>query len=171
MTRYVLHAEPLKLNFSRVSFRYGARDCLSCFEAYDPSEFSPVKYFLLCRTIELALKALHLDSMSVEDVRKKFGHNIASSYDGSDEPDKILSDKERQFLSDTNKLHEKDKKALEYIQPYHAVTGYSDFPDLAKLYELAKKLVEYVEASQNENPLDPNNAGNFNDRSHRVAAA
>ncbi len=152
MTDYVIRAEAGHINFSRVSFRYAARDCLSCFEAYDPPEFSPVKYFLLCRAIELALKALHLDSMSVKDVRERFRHNIVSSYDGLDEKQQILTGEERQFLSDTNKLYEKDEKAFEYVQPIHAARGYSDFPDLAKLYELAKKLVDHVEKYQQENP-------------------
>lgn len=152
MTNYVLHAETGYLNFSRVSFRYAARDYLSCFEAYDPPGFSLVKYFLLCRGIELVLKALHLDSMSVKDVEERFKHNIVSSYDGLDQNHQILTGKERQFLSDTNKLYEKEKKAFEYIQPIHAAHGYTDFPDLAKLYELAKKLVEYVEVFQKETP-------------------
>ncbi len=152
MTNYVLHAETGHINFSRVSFRYAARDYLSCFESYDPPTFSPVKYFLLCRAIELVLKALHLDSMSVEDVRGKFGHNIVSSYDALDTKHQILSGKERQFLSDTNKLYEKDEKAFEYIQPSHAAHGYSVFPDLARLYELAKKLVEHVEVFQKAHP-------------------
>lgn len=151
MPDYVVKAETGHQNFSRVAFRMSARDCLSCFEAYDPHEFSPVKYFLLCRAIELALKVLHLDSMSVKAVRG-FGHNIVSSYDRLDEKYQILTNLERQFLSDANKLYEKEEKAFEYIQPIHAARGYTDFPDLARLYGIAKKMVEYVERFQKENP-------------------
>lgn len=129
-----------------------ARDCLSCFEAYDPPEFSPVKYFLLCRAIELALKVLHLDNNDRKFVKDKLGHNLTKSYEGLEEDHKVLSSQELELLKKTSDLYESRIKAFEYLQPIHASQGYMDFPDLTELYPLAKKLVDHVETYQRENP-------------------
>lgn len=152
MPDYVVKAETGHLNFSGVAFRMSARDCLSCFEAYDPPEFSPVKYFLLCRAIELALKVLHLDNNDRKFVKDKLGHNLTKSYEGLEEDHKVLSSQELELLKKTSDLYESRIKAFEYIQPIHAARGYTDFPDLARLYGIAKKMVEYVERFQKENP-------------------
>lgn len=152
MPDYVVKAETGHQNISGVAFRMSARDCLSCFEAYDPPEFSPVKYFLLCRAIELALKVLHLDNNDRKFVKDKLGHNLTKSYEGLEEDHKVLSSQELELLKKTSDLYESRIKAFEYIQPIHASQGYLDFPDLTELYPLAKKLVDHVETYQRENP-------------------
>ena len=61
---YNLRAETGHFNFSPVGFRLAARDFLRCAESFKPEFFSPVPLFLHCRAIELALKALHLETIS-----------------------------------------------------------------------------------------------------------
>jgi hypothetical protein len=166
MGNYVLHAEPVVLNFSRVAFRMAARDYLNCFESYFPATFSPAKYFLPCLAIELALKALHLDlDVDLESIKnklkfvKKLGHNLVDLYDGLETGHKILSNEEEQLLKDTNPFYDRYKdddqwivKSFEYIRAGDAAKGYSEFPDLDKLHRLASKLVEHVEQHQANNP-------------------
>jgi hypothetical protein len=152
MANYTLKAESGQINFSPAGFIFSARDCLSCFESYNPVGFSLVKYFLACRTIELSLKALHLDSVGVAYVKKTFGHDLKLSYEGLKSVRPILSEQELELLSQASLLYDKSEKAFEYVKPDHAALAYSMFPDLEALYKLALRFVVYVECYQNANP-------------------
>ena len=113
-----------------------------------------MKYFLACRAVELALKALllDLDEHTPRTFRKNPSHNLVKAYELLPPAHQILSSKERELLKRTSELNDSKVKAFEFIQPVHAVHAYSDFPDLEELYQLASKLVAYVEKHQQENP-------------------
>lgn len=99
---------------------------------------SPVPYFLICRAIELELKAKHLESKSRSDVKNDYGHNLKRSYD--ELPDRKLNRQEYVVLSHASDIY-KDK-GFEYATVIDAVTGLKDFPDLAVLEQIATKLIE-----------------------------
>src|SRR5919106_4813564 len=77
---YVLHAETGYINFSPVGFKLVARDFRCCADTFKPLKFSVVPYFLYCRAIELALKAIHLEMRKQRDIKDEYGHNLIRSY-------------------------------------------------------------------------------------------
>ena len=136
---YTLHAETGHINFSPVGFRLAAEDFLRCQESFRPAQFSVVPYFLCCRAIELALKAIHLENQTQLQVKKNFGHDLKASYDALPSAKQILSSAELQLLEKANIFY--TTKAFEYVRPIDAGRGYSEFPVLNDLAQLGKKLV------------------------------
>ena len=136
---HVLIAETGHINFSPVGFRRAAEDFLSCYEAFKPATFSVIPYFLCCRAVELALKAIHLESKTQKDVKDVFWHDLKASYDALPEAKKTLQPSELLLLDQTNRLY--TVKAFEYVQPGHAANGYDQFPVLEDLAQLARTIV------------------------------
>jgi hypothetical protein len=105
-----------------------------------PHQFSPVPYFLLCRTIELEIKARHLKRMTQVEVKNKFGHNLEKAYDALDSAEKILTQIEEDTLRRASKIYN-DNKGFEYFDSEDALTGYKRFPDLTLLDSIVSKLM------------------------------
>ncbi len=135
---HTLRAQPGQINFSPIGFLRVARDLLKCADSFKANTFSLVPYFLYSRAIELSLKALHLESSMQHHVKKTFEHNLVKSYDALPREAKILSASQQALLRQLNDLYM--KKAFEYMQPEDAGTGFSKFPNLVKIAELARRL-------------------------------
>ena len=136
---YILKAETGHINFSPIGFRRAAEDFILCYESFQPSKFSVVPYFLCCRAIELALKAMHLENQTQLTIKKNFSHDLKKSYDALHPTKQILSSSDLLLLEQANDLYK--IKAFEYVQPIDAAHGFDRFPDLNDLSNLAKKLV------------------------------
>jgi hypothetical protein len=134
-----LKAETLHINFSTVGFRLAARDFLRCAAAFTPENFSIVPYFLCCRSIELSLKAIHLEAIVQADAKKKFSHDIAKAYAELPASRRTLNDSESELLSIVSGLYA--AKVFEYVQPGDAAHGFSRFPDLDALSSLAQRVL------------------------------
>lgn len=104
-----------------------------------PHGFSPVPYFLLCRAIELEIKARHLKRMTQVEVKDKFGHNLEKAYDALDSAEKSLTQIEEDTLRRASKIY--DDKGFEYFDPEAALKGYKGFPDLTLLDSIARKMI------------------------------
>ena len=104
-----------------------------------PDRFSPVPYFLLCRAIELEIKARHLKGMTQAEVKRKFGHDLEGAYYALDPAEKALTRSEEHTLRVASDIY--NAKDFEYFDPQDALTGYSRFPDLTSLDSIASKLV------------------------------
>ena len=113
------------------------RKCRKSFRC--PDKFSPVPYFLLCRAIELEIKARHLRHMTQLEVKTKFGHDLAKAYEASDPAEKTLNQSEEHTLRVASEIY--NSKDFEYFDPQDALTGYSRFPDLTLLDSIASKLI------------------------------
>jgi hypothetical protein len=111
--------------------------CRKYFRCRD--KFSPVPYFLLCRAIELEIKARHLRHMTQLEVKTKFGHDLAKAYEASDPAEKTLNQSEEHTLRVASEIY--NSKDFEYFDPQDALTGYSRFPDLTLLDSIASKLI------------------------------
>ena len=88
-----------------------------------PHRISPVPYFLLCRAIELEIKARHLIQKRQPEVKDRFGHDLRQAYEALDADRKVLSDVELKPLCDASDIY--DSKGFEYFNPEDALTGYS----------------------------------------------
>lgn len=104
-----------------------------------PDSFSPVPYFLLCRAIELEIKAKHLKHKTQKQVKVSFGHDLAKAYNALDPSEKTLNQKEERTLLEASNIY--NNKSFEYFDPQDALTGYRRFPDLAMLDSIASKLI------------------------------
>jgi hypothetical protein len=96
---------------------------------------------LLCRAIELELKAKHLESKSRAEVKKQYGHNLTKSYDELSPTDKTLDESEYSVLVHASKIYDVPNKGFEYVTVKDAVTSHKTFPDIAVLKRIAAKLV------------------------------
>ena len=142
MTNYTLKAETGHVNISPTGFQLAARDYFKCYLDFEkPGRFSIVPYFLCCRAIELSLKAKHLETQSRQDVKQSFRHNLIKSYKGLPSEKQTLSPEEFQLLQKANEIY--NKKEFEYFSVFDAATGFKRYPDLDKLADLTRKLIEY----------------------------
>ncbi len=139
-TDYVLKVEPMEINLSPVGFRLWARQHLQCRHDFqEPNDFSHVPYFLLCRAIELALKAEHLETMRQRQVKIDFGHDLLKSYSNLPRDMQILSQEGLGTLGAANAMY-KDK-GFEYFSVIDACTGFKRAPDVTILEAIAVKLL------------------------------
>jgi hypothetical protein len=138
---YVITPKSGHVNLSPVGFHVWAEHYYKCRHDFkSPDVFSPVPYFLLCRTVELELKSKHLQHKNREHVKKSFGHDLLKLYESLNISQKILTEEELITLKMANAMY-KDK-GFEYFSPHNAVTGFSGFPNLETLDSIAKKLID-----------------------------
>ena len=129
------------VNISPDAFHRWATHYLKCRKDFkSPHKFSPVPYFLLCRAIELELKARHLRNLTQVEAKEKFWHDLVKSYNALNPVEKNLTQEEQQTLRLANQFYE--DKGFEYFNPKDALTGYHRFPDLTLLDSIASKLIE-----------------------------
>jgi hypothetical protein len=135
-----MSAETGVSNFSAYAFHRWAVDYYKCRHDFvSAHSFSPVPYFLLCRAIELELKARHLEKRRQRRVRETFRHRIKSAYLALPPRQKTLSPAELLVLKQANSIYA--TKGFEYINPQDAATAYERFPNLDALDAVAKKLL------------------------------
>jgi hypothetical protein len=137
---YILDAGVGYVNLSPHGFRRWARQYLQCKRDFRaPEGFSPVPYFLLCRAIELQLKAEHLETQRQAEVKRDFGHDLLKAYRALEPTKQVLSEAEVNVLSAANMMY-KDK-GFEYFSVMDAATAFTRAPDLAGLEAIAEKLI------------------------------
>lgn len=141
MSNVTIEPQTGHLNLSPLMFHEYAIHYLQCKCSFSKDvSYSPVPYFLLCRAIELELKAKHLESISRVEVQTQFGHDLRKSYDDLPASQKILNQEEYKELVNTSRIYNKPK-GFEYVSVYDAVTGMKDFPNLDVLEQIARKLI------------------------------
>src|ERR671913_1651483 len=126
-----IQVEGFEANLSPDASHIYATHYYKCKLDFTPPDdyFSPIPYFLLCRAIELEIKARHLKRLTQEEV-KKFGHRLLKAYEALDAQEQILSQNELAVLKTADEPHRKTDFA--YFNPDHAhpLKAYSQFPDL-----------------------------------------
>ncbi len=98
---------------------------------------------MCCRAIELAFKAVHLESKSQAAVKARFSHNLKESYDALPLECQILDKREIKLLTTLSGLYW--NKVFEYVQPGDVMTKYTRFPNFTALHALAAKIVALSE--------------------------
>lgn len=104
-----------------------------------PDRFSPVPYFLLCRAIELAIKARHLTSRTQNQVKRLFGHDLTRAYAALTSRDRILEADEEWLLERASTIYA--GKGFEYFNSEDALTAFKRYPPLQDLDAVARKLL------------------------------
>jgi hypothetical protein len=128
------------INLSPDAFHRWATHYYKCRQDFQsPHKFSPVPYFLLCRAVELQLKARHLQTKRQPEVKNTFGHNLMKAYGSLPSHEQILAPDELTILKQASAIYA--SKGFEYFNPEDALTAYKRFPDLSALDSVAKKLL------------------------------
>jgi hypothetical protein len=139
--KQVIKLPSIEANLSPEAFHISATHYYKCRQDFQcPDRFSPVPYFLLCRSIELELKSRHLKYKRQKQVKKEFGHDLTKSYEGLDRADQILNTSEKDVLKKANDIYA--GKGFEYFVALDALTAYSRYPDLEDLDSMAKELLD-----------------------------
>jgi hypothetical protein len=137
----IIRVGGIHVNLSPDAFHRWATHYLKCKKDFQcPHPFSPVPYFLLCRAIELEIKAKHLKTMTQNQVKSRFGHDLVKAYNALAQDEKTLNRSEEDTLQVANTIYN-DNKGFEYFSPEDALTGYKRFPKLELLDSLASKLI------------------------------
>lgn len=131
--------ESFDANLAPYAFHKWAIHYYKCKQSFTLGSFSPVPYFLLCRTIELEVKSRHLNTMSQNRVKREFGHKLVKAYDALDTGDQTLTTNEKHVLDAASDIY--CGKGFEYFDPEDALTAFSRYPDLAELDSVARKLI------------------------------
>src|SRR5437870_4522212 len=93
-------------NISPEAFHFWAGDYYRCKQAFLPQgRFSPVPYFLLCRVIELEIKARHLRGINQKQVKIKYGHDLLRAYNDLPTKEKTLDIRELKTLGIASKIY------------------------------------------------------------------
>ncbi len=156
MTNYVLKAESAHFFVSPLYFIHYAEDFLEASNShYSERPFSPVKYYLVCHSIELSLKAyLLLSGVSKNEIRdRSLGHNLSNILKKCEELGiqeiVSISDLQRSLVDELNKWY--SRKGFEYFEVKNLIAGVGNLPSVGSADELAASLISNLkEPCKNE---------------------
>ena len=137
------------VHISPLGFHRYASEFFRAARAFDGNaSFSPVPYYLYCRSLELSFKAFLLGkSVSHKEIKEDIRHNLIDALNkskalGLGQFVTIGPDQERE-LQKANDYYV--SKGFEYFQITKAARGYPDLPDLPILDDLAGALLTNLE--------------------------
>jgi len=151
MSDVVIKVPPMVLHISPLGFHRYAVEFLKAAHAFQIQDgFSPVPYYLFCRSIELVLKAFLLaKGLPKQKLKEKrrLGHDLDKILEkaismGLNQVVSIFT-QHREELRKANNYYA--SKGFEYFEVIRAVTGYRNLPDLSVLSDLASLLVSKLE--------------------------
>lgn len=125
-----------------------AEDFLAAAQAFQAptNRFSPVRYYLICHSIELALKAFLFTAGYKKKDRKKLNHDLVKALSAAEDSGLSqyfeITQQERESIEKANKLY--PKKEFEYFESLETIYDPHEF-DLDVLDELAQRLIEKIE--------------------------
>jgi hypothetical protein len=147
MTDYVLNCEAGKINISPMGFLVYAADFLNAHKSHNSEKpFSPVSYYLVCRSLELSLKAFLLaHGVTRQEIKyqSKLGHNLQKLLQKAIELN-INSVSPISIVQKDEILKANDwyvRKGFEYFELHNIADGKEKLPDLRVLVEAADQLV------------------------------
>jgi hypothetical protein len=143
--KYFIKAENVKLNITPLGFFKYASDYFDTANKWTvDTKFSPVPYFLYCRTIELALKSYLLaKGTELKWIKKKLSHDLNKALEHAIknclEQVLVVTDDDKKEIAKANEYYK--SKGFEYFLVSNHVKGLALLPDLEKLKNFACKLL------------------------------
>jgi hypothetical protein len=145
MVDYTIKLKSGHFFISPFAFLWYATDFLKAFQAYKPEyPFSPVSFYLVCRSIELAFKAYLLTKgVTINIIRKKpFSHDLefilCEVKKRNIEEVIHISEVDEEEITQANKWYK--NKRFEYFDLQNLVDGKETLPRTNLLGILAEKL-------------------------------
>jgi len=146
MTNIVLKPETGKIFISPLGFLIYAEDFLKAYNKYDiDKSFTPVPYYLVCRSIELSLKGfLIAKGIKKNDLKSNnLGHDLKKVLAEAIKKDLnsicLISDKQKQEIEKANNWYQ--RKGFEYFDLQNIIDGTKTLPNLKVLETVANKLI------------------------------
>ena len=145
MTNIVIKIPTIVLKVSPYGFYKYAEDFFNAGMKYKKNtKFSPVPYYLYCRSIELSLKSFLLfadKNINMQKLKHEYGHNIITLVNKTESlfSKKLLNKKEREVIKIANNWYY--DKGFEYFRVQDFAHGFSGLPDLLKLEKISQKLL------------------------------
>lgn len=144
----VIKIEPLKINITPYGFHKYAMDYLDTANKWsDDKHYSPVPYFLYCRTIELGLKSYLLaKGKKLDWIKQNIGHDLVKGLQNANK--NSLNDIfETTFIVENeikiaNKFYK--SKGFEYFFISNHLNGLKDLPTIEILREYANQLIQSI---------------------------
>ena len=150
MGNYVIKTKPVLLYISPLGFHRYESEFFRVAQDFKSNDgFSPVPYYLICRSVELALKAFLLAKGVPEEKlrRKTLGHDLEKVLNKAISMglDKVvsISPQHKMELRKANNYYA--SKGFEYFEVIRAVTGYQNLPDFSALSDFALLLLSKLE--------------------------
>ena len=146
MTNYVLKCEGGQINISPMGFLVYAVDFLNAHKSYNSEKpFSPASYYLVCKSLELSLKAFLLAyGVTRQEIKNqnKLGHDLQKLLQRAIElninsvsPISIVQEQE---ILKANYWYA--RKGFEYFETRNISVSKETLPDLRMLVEVADRL-------------------------------
>jgi hypothetical protein len=150
MGNVVIKVPPSVLHISPLGFHRYASEFLKAAQGFKINDgFSPVPYYLTCRSMELSLKAFLLAKGFPKKrlKEKNLGHDLEKILEkaismGLDTFVSLLP-QHKEELKKANKYYA--SKGFEYFEVIKAMTGYRNLPDISVLTDVAALLVSKLE--------------------------
>lgn len=130
---------------SPVGFIVYAENFLSAYKSFEPvAPFCPAKYYLVCHSLELALKSyLSMKGEPTKNLKLDFKHNLHRILRKSKEMGLnsvvVLSEVEAGEIEKANKWY--NRKGFEYFDIQNIVEKRSSLPDLEVLFVMTERII------------------------------
>jgi len=137
--------------------RHYATDFLAAAQAFEAPEnrFSPVKYYLVCHSIELSLKSFLFSAGFKKKHRQQLGHDLEKALIAAEEngfgSHLVITLNEREALQKANKLYQ--AKEFEYFESLKTIYDPHDF-DLELLASFAQRILDAIEGPVKESIIE-----------------
>jgi len=151
MGNVIIKTEPIVINISPFGFhRYSKKFLEVALTFQSDDNFSPVPYYLFCRSIELSLKSFLLaKGVSKSSLKQKnLGHNLEKNLEKAQSLglNDVVTINTSQIVELKKANNYYNSKGFEYFEVIKAVTGYPNLPNLSLLSALASSLVSKLES-------------------------
>lgn len=148
MANIVIHLKPAHISMGPTGFVVYARDFLNAYKFYKIDKpFSPAKYYLVCRSVELSLKSyLSLKKVDIDKLKRNYGHDLSKIYKKAVELGITevvdINHEEAVEIEKANKWY--CRKGFEYFGIQNIVESKDTLPDLEILLHLAERSIEIL---------------------------
>jgi hypothetical protein len=161
MNDIIIKASPFHVFISPLAFLGYSKDFYSAYTSYTSEDpFSPATYYLICRSLELSMKAYLLtEGVSRDQLKKRsLGHDLDKILKKSKKLGLFsivsMSDEEHVHIAKANSWYV--RKGFEYFEIKNIVENCSTLPDIQVLERIANQLIEKLEpvclAASNKQP-------------------
>jgi hypothetical protein len=144
-----IKVHPLHVFMSPLAFIIYSKDFYSAYTSFSPENaFSPAAYYLICRSLELSMKAYLLaNGVSRDQIKRSLGHDLHKILLKSKNLGLFslvsISDEEHDNIIKANRWYV--RKGFEYFEIKNIVEGRSTLPDINVLDRLANQLIIKLE--------------------------
>lgn len=150
MVNILILGKPAQITMTPIGFIVYAEDFLNAYKSFETDKpFSPAKYYLICRSVELSFKSyLLFKNEPIKKVKCKLGHDLHRIIKKSKELgiDAVvgITDEEQAEIDKANNWY--NYKGFEYFDIQNTVKKQDTLPDLNVMFNLADRLINILKS-------------------------